>query len=108
MNKPKSARPARRPVVEGSNNDLDPRNYKNPIAGHNAKPRGGKNPFVRPTAKSGYSKSLSPLGAEIPRHGLVYRSTEDGAGLIEALGDKKASVRDQAIRAVTKAIDALA
>jgi hypothetical protein len=89
-------------------NDLDPRNYKNPIAGHNAKPRGGKNPLVRPTAKSGYSKSLSPLGAEIPRHGLAYRSTEDGAGLIEALGDKKASVRSQAVNAILAAVDALA
>ncbi len=107
MNKSKPSRPVR-PVTEGSNNDLDPRNYKNPIAGHNAKPRGGKNPFVRPTAKSGYSKSLSPLGAEIPRHGLVYRSTEDGAGLIEALGDKKPSVRASAVSAVLKAIEDLA
>jgi len=104
MNQPKP----KRSLAEGSNNDLDPRNYKNPVAGHNAKPRGASNPMVRPTAKSGYSKSLSPLGAEIPRHGLVYRSTEDGAGLIEALGDKLPSVRAKAVNAICGAIDALA
>lgn len=87
------------------NNQFDPRSYTNPIAGRKPRPGGSKNPLVRPTAASGYSKSKSPYGAEIARHGLVFRSLEDGENLIEALGSRNLRVRGRAVDALVSRLE---
>lgn len=61
-------------------NPLDPRNYRNPIAGHNVR---GKAPNPKVRTPKWFSKPKAPLATEPGRLGLVYRSMEDGANLIE-------------------------
>jgi len=63
-------------------NALDPREYRNSLAGTTARPSRSGNPLTRPA--KWFSKSSSPLGVETGRLGLVYRSLEDGKNLIES------------------------
>ncbi len=82
-------------------NKLDPRNYRNPLAGTTAKPKAGGNPLTKPS--KAHSKSKAPLGVEMGRLGLVYRSQEDGKNLIEAIAQRQ--TRDQGIRVLADAIE---
>ena len=71
-------------------NKLDPRNYRNPMAGHN--PGGkAKNPLA--TLNKAMTKPANnKYGASVSRHGLAFRSLEDGANLIEKASKLKEQI----------------
>jgi len=82
-------------------NKLDPRNYRNKLAGTTVKPKTGGNPLTQ-TSKA-FSKHKAPLAVDTGRLGLVYRSMEDGKNLIEAIVSPK--TREQGLKVLTDAID---
>lgn len=74
-------------------NTLDRKPIKNVLAGKNAKKKTG-NPLARPRpgnltgVETGDTTRVrkNPLAFPVSRHGLVWRSVQDGVNLIESIG----------------------
>lgn len=62
-------------------NRLDPRNYRNKLAGTTRTPGGTKNGLTKPAPW--FTSPKGKLATDVGRLGLVYRSMEDGKNLIE-------------------------